>query len=160
MTTIVGDAKRMILVSDSQTSDDDSDTKAFNLSKVFKVPQGWLAGAGDLMSVQKVVEYFKDGKKGKPPIIKIENDADFMLLCSEGLFIAGKDLEFWQHEDVDAIGSGTAAALAVMALGHKAEEAVWAACQSDLYSGEPVKVYKLDNDKPIIWTKNGTSDSK
>ena len=62
MTTIVGDAKRMILVSDSQTSDDDSDTKAFNLSKVFKVPQGWLAGAGDLMSVQKVVEYFKDGK--------------------------------------------------------------------------------------------------
>ena len=47
-----------------------------------------------------------------------------------------------------------------MALGHKAEEAVWAACQSDLYSGEPVKVYSLENEKPIIWTKNGTSDSK
>ena len=54
MTTIIGDAKRKILVSDSQTSDDDSDTKAFNLPKVFKVPQGWLAGAGDMMSVQTV----------------------------------------------------------------------------------------------------------
>jgi hypothetical protein len=150
----------MILVSDSQISDDDSDTKAFNLSKVFKVPGGWLAGAGDLMSVQKVVEYFKEGKKGKPPIIKIENDADFMLLSNDGLFVSGKDLEFWEHTDVDAIGSGTAAALAVMALGHKAEEAVWAACHSDLYSGEPVKVYSLENEKPIIWTKNGTSDSK
>jgi hypothetical protein len=151
MTTIIGDAKRKILVSDSQTSDDDSDTKAFNLPKVFKVPQGWLAGAGDMMSVQRVVEWFKDGKKGKPPVIKIENDADFMLLSNDGLFVSGKDLEFWEHTDVDAIGSGTAAALAVMSLGHTAEEACWAACQSDLYSGEPVKVYTLGSDHPVIW---------
>ena len=52
MTTIVGDARRKILVSDSQTSDDDSDTKELNSDKVYRVPQGWLAGAGSTMSIQ------------------------------------------------------------------------------------------------------------
>lgn len=159
MTTIVGDAVRRIIVADSQISDTDSDTKAFNLDKVFKVPQGYLAGAGDYLSIQQVVKYFMEHKKGKAPVIKDADDADFMLLTEEGLFVSDKTLRFWQIQAYDAIGNGTQAALAVMALGHTAEEAVWASCQSELYSGEPVKVYSLDHE-PIIWKRNETTISE
>ena len=154
MTTVIGDPKRKIIVADSQFSDDDSDTKSLNNEKVYRVPQGWLAGAGDVLSIQEVVKYFNDGKKGKAPVIKDADDADFMLLTEEGVFVSGKDLRFWQIQTFDAIGSGTLAALAVMALGHTAEEACWAACQSDLYSGYPVKVYSFENKEPTIYEKN------
>ncbi len=55
MTTIIGDPARKILVADSQISDDDSDTKSMRNNKVYRVPQGWLAGAGDVTSIQEVV---------------------------------------------------------------------------------------------------------
>ena len=151
MSTIIGDWRRKIIVTDSQVSDDDSDTKNFENEKVFRVPQGLLAGAGDYISIQEVVHYFMEGKKGKPPIIKDVDDADFMLLTHEGLFVSGKDLRFQRIQTYDALGSGTLAVLAVMTLGHTAEEACWAACRSDLYSGGDVKVYSLDSDKPKIY---------
>ena len=151
MSTIIGDWRRKIIVTDSQISDDDSDTKVLDGEKVFKVPQGLLAGAGDYISIQEVVQYFLDGKKGKPPVIKDIDDADFMLLTHDGLFVSGKDLRFQKIQKYDALGSGTLAALAVLSLGHTAEEACWAACVSDLYSGAPVKVYSLDSDKPEIY---------
>ena len=154
MTTIVGDAKRKIIVADSQYSDDDSDTKATDNEKVFRVPQGWIAGAGDVISIQEVVQYFMEGKKGKAPIIKDADDADFMLLTEEGLFVSGKDLSFQKIYTHDALGSGTLAALAVMSLGHTPEEACWAATQSDLYSGGAIKVYSFDNKQPTTYTYN------
>ena len=151
MSTIIGDWRRKIIVTDSQISDDDSDSKSFENDKVFRVPQGLLAGAGDFISIQEVVQYFMEGKKGKPPIIKDVDDADFMLLTHDGLFVSGKDLRFQKIQTYDALGSGTLAVLAVMTLGHTAEEACWAACRSDLYSGGDVKVYSLDSDKPKIY---------
>lgn len=154
MTTIVGDPKRNVIVADSQTSDDDSDTKDLNNEKVFRVPQGWLAGAGNTMSIQEVVKYFMDGKKGKAPIIKDVDDADFMLLTDEGVFVSGKDLRFWQIYTPDAIGSGTLAAIAAMTLGHTPEEACWAACQTDLYSGGAIKTYSFDSKTPTVYAKN------
>lgn len=152
MTTIVGDWRRKVLVADTQISDDDSDTKTYGNDKVFKIPQGLLAGAGDFISVQQVVEWFREGKKGKQPVIKDADDADFIMLTHEGLYVSGNDLRFRNIQTYDALGSGTLAALAVMSLGHSAEEAVWASTQSDLYSGEPVKVYSLNNE-PTIWRK-------
>jgi hypothetical protein len=153
MSTIVGDAVRKIIVADSQISDDDSNTKQFGIDKVFNVPQGLLAGAGDFVSIQQVVEYFIDHKKGKAPAIKDSDDADFMLLTHEGLFVSGKDLRFQKVQTYDALGTGTSAVLAVMAFGHSAEEACWAACQSDLYSGGDVRIYSLGSKEPTIWTK-------
>ena len=153
MSRIVGDAVRKIIVADSQISDDDSNTKHFENDKVFRVPQGLLAGAGDLTSIQKVYEYLSEGKKGKAPVIKESDDADFMLLTNDGLFVSGKDLRFQKVQTYDALGSGTLAVLAVMALGHSAEEACWAACQSDLYSGGDIKVYSLSSKEPTIWTR-------
>lgn len=154
MSTVIGDAKRKIIVADSQISDDDSNTKQFGIDKVFYVPQGLLAGAGDFVSIQQVVDYFSDGKKGKAPIIKDSDDADFMLLTHEGLFVSGKDLRFQKIQTYDALGTGTSAALAVMALGHSAEEACWATCQSDLYSGGDIKIYSLGSNEPTIWRRD------
>lgn len=151
MSTIIGDWRRKIIVTDSQISDDDSDTKALDCEKVFRVPQGLLAGAGDFISIQEVVHYFSEGKRGKPPIIKDADDADFMLLTHDGLFVSGKDLRFQRIQTYDALGSGTLAVLAVMALGHTAEEACWAACRSDLYSGGDIKTYTLDSNEPRIY---------
>ena len=154
MSTIVGDWQRKIIVTDSQVSDDDSDTKNFENEKVFRVPQGLLAGAGDFISIQIVVEYFKNDKKGKAPIIKDADDADFMLLANDGLYVSGKDLRFQKVPTYEALGSGTMAVLSAMVLGHTAEEACWAATQSDLYSGGNVKVYSLNNKEFIVWKRD------
>ena len=154
MTTIIGDPARKVLVADSQISDDDSDTKSLGNNKVYRVPQGWLAGAGDVTSIQEVVKYFNDGKKGKAPVIKEAADADFMILTGEGIFVSGKDLRFWQIFTPDALGSGTLAALAAMTLGHTAEEACWAACQTDLYSGGDIKVYTFEAKEPVVYKKD------
>jgi hypothetical protein len=154
MSTIVGDWQRKIIVTDSQVSDDDSDTKNFENEKVFRVPQGLLAGAGDFISIQIVVEYFKNDKKGKTPIIKDADDADFMLLANDGLYVSGKDLRFQKVPTYEALGSGTMAVLSAMVLGHTAEEACWAATQSDLYSGGDVKVYSLNNKEFTVWKQD------
>ena len=154
MSTIIGDWQRKIIVTDSQVSDDDSDTKNFENEKVFRVPQGLLAGAGDFISIQIVVDYFKDGKKGKAPIIKDADDADFMLLTNDGLYFSGKDLRFQKVPTYDALGSGTMAALSAMVLGHTAEEACWAATKSDLYSGGDVRVYSLDSKEFTVWRRD------
>ena len=151
MTTIVGDPRRKVIVADSQTSDDDSDTKNLKEEKVYRVPQGWIAGAGNTVSIQEVVKYFMDGKKGKAPVIKDADDADFMLLTDEGVFVSGKDLHFWQINTPDALGTGTKAAMAAMSLGHTAEEACWAACQTDLYSGGAVNTYSYDAKTPTTY---------
>jgi len=154
MSTIIGDWTRKIIVTDSQVSDDDSDTKNFENEKVFRVPQGLLAGAGDFISIQIVVEYFKNDKKGKAPIIKDADDADFMLLANDGLYVSGKDLRFQRVPTYEALGSGTMAVLSAMVLGHTAEEACWAATKSDLYSGKNVKVYSLNNKEFTVWKRD------
>ena len=154
MSTIIGDWTRKLIVTDSQVSDDDSDTKNFENEKVFRVPQGLLAGAGDFISIQTVVEYFRNDKKGKAPIIKDVDDADFMLLTNDGLYVSGKDLRFQKVPTYEALGSGTMAALAVMVLGHTAEEACWAATKSDLYSGGDVRVYSLDSKEFTVWCRD------
>ena len=153
MSTIIGDWSRKIIVADSQVSDTESNTKTFQNEKVFHIPQGILAGAGDFITIQEVVQYFTDGKKGKPPVIKDADDADFMLLTNEGLFVSGKDLRFQNVKTYEALGTGTLAVLAVMALGHTAEEACWAATQSDLYSGGDIRVYSLNNKDFTVWKK-------
>jgi hypothetical protein len=76
-----------------------------------------------------------------------------MLLTNEGLFVSGKDLRFQKITTYEALGTGTSAVLAVMALGHTAEEACWAATQSDLYSGGDIRVYSLNNKDFTVWKK-------
>lgn len=157
MTTIAGDAIRMVLVSDSQFSDPDASMKFFE-DKIFEVPGGFLGGCGEWADLEKVRDWLRSNKKTRKPIIK--NDSDFIILTSEGIFTADKKLDFEQTRTHNAIGSGAMAAETVMRLGYTAEDAVYMACQVDLYSHGPIKTYSLDKPveeyqgKPIYYEKS------
>jgi ATP-dependent protease HslVU (ClpYQ) peptidase subunit len=151
MTILIADARRMVLVSDSQISDSESNIKYLQQEKVYEIPEGLIAGAGDLCSIQKVVEWFRNGKKDKEkPEIQADDDADFILLNNDGMFIINRSLDSYRVKSYDAIGSGLSIALGVMKLGHSAEDAAWAATQVDLGCGGDVKIYSLQS-RPVIY---------
>jgi 20S proteasome alpha/beta subunit len=150
MTTIVIDPKRKILVTDSQVSDEDAGIK-YSQNKVYAVPGGWLGAAGAVVDIQKAVRWARGELKRKP---KMTFDNTFVMLTGDGVFSATSALD-WQSEDSPmAIGSGAMAAEAVLRLGMSAEDAVDMACQIDLRSSGPIKIYTLDDAEPIVWKKN------
>ena len=139
MTTIVGDWKNKILVADSQFSDDDTGIKYFE-DKVIAIDGGYLGVAGNWVDGEKVAEYVNKKSKTKP---KLKSDSSFLKLTDEGLFACGDDLEWERVRTFMAIGSGSMAAEVCMRMGLTAEEAIKWACNVDLKSHEPIKVYKL-----------------
>jgi hypothetical protein len=141
MTTIVGDWRRKIIVSDSQFSDDDTGIKYFE-EKVVPIEGGWLGVAGNWCDCEKVVEYLNKKGKRKP---KLKNDSSFLKLTQEGLFYCGDDLEWERAKTFMAIGSGAMAAEVCLRMDLSAEEAVKWACNVDLKSSEPLRTYSLDN---------------
>ena len=141
MTTIVGDWRRKIIISDSQFSDDDTGIKYFE-EKVVPIEGGWLGVAGNWCDCEKVVEYLNKKSKRKP---KLKNDSSFLKLTQEGLFYCGDDLEWERAKTFMAIGSGAMAAEVCLRMDLSAEEAVKWACNVDLKSSEPLKTYFLDN---------------
>lgn len=145
MTTIVGDWRRKIIISDSQFSDDDTGIKYFE-EKVVPIEGGWLGVAGNWCDCEKVVEYLNKKSKRKP---KLKNDSSFLKLTQEGLFYCGDDLEWERAKTFMAIGSGAMAAEVCLRMDLSAEEAVKWACNVDLKSSEPLKTYSL-NDKNAL----------
>lgn len=139
MTTIVGDWINKKLVADSQFSDDDSGIKYFE-EKVFPIDGGYLGVAGNYVDAEKVIDYLNKKTKTKP---KLKADSSFLKLTFDGLFSCGDDLEWERVRTYMAIGSGSMAAEVCMRMGLSAEEAVKWACDVDLKSHEPIKVYKL-----------------
>ena len=154
MTTIVGDWRQKILVSDSQFSDDDTGIKYFD-EKVVPIEGGWLGVAGNWCDCEKGVDYLNKKSRRKP---KLKNDSSFLKLTQDGLFYCGDDLEWERAKEFMAIGSGIHAAEAIMRSGSTAEEAVYWACQVDLMSHEPVKVYSLDSKEPTLWVRPTTNE--
>lgn len=147
MTTIVGDWNRKILVADSQFSDDDAGIKYFE-DKILPIDGGWLGVAGNWCDAEKVIEYINKKGKAKP---KLKPDSSFLKLTSEGLFSCDDDLEWERVRSFMAIGSGTMAAEVCLRMGLDAEVAVKWACNVDLMSHEPIKVYSLTNKEPTIY---------
>ena len=147
MTTIVGDWRRKILVSDSQFSDDDSGLKYFD-EKIYPIDGGWVGVAGNYVDADKVLEYLRKKPKTKP---KIMSDSSFIKLTAEGLFYCGDDLEWERSKTFMAIGSGAMAAEVCLRMGLTAEEAVMWACNVDLKSHEPIYVYDLNSTKGQIY---------
>jgi hypothetical protein len=139
MTTIVGDWINKKLVADSQFSDDDAGIKYFE-DKIIPIDGGYLGVAGNWVDGEKVADYINKKTKNKP---KLKSDSSFLKLTSEGLFSCGDDLEWERVRTFMAIGSGSMAAEVCMRMGLSAEEAVKWACDVDLKSHEPIKVYKL-----------------
>lgn len=149
MTTIVGDWKRKILVSDSQFSDTDSGIKYFE-EKIFSIDGGWLGVAGNYVDAEKVIEYLNKKSKVKP---KLKPDSAFFKLTNEGLFVCGDDLEWERVRTFMVIGSGAMAAETCMRMGLSAEESVGWACSVDAMSHDPIRVYALGESSPIVWIK-------
>ena len=140
MTTIVGDWKNKILVADSQFSDDETGIKYFE-EKIIAIEGGYLGIAGNWVDGERVAEYINKKSKTKP---KLKTDSSFLKLTEEGLFACGDDLEWERVRTFMAIGSGAMAAEVCMRMGLSAEESVKWACNVDLKSHEPIKVYKLE----------------
>jgi hypothetical protein len=145
MTTIVGDWRRKIIISDSQFSDDDTGIKYFE-EKVVPIEGGWLGVAGNWCDCEKVVEYLNKKGKRKP---KLKNDSSFLKLTQEGLFYCGDDLEWERAKTFMAIGSGAMAAEVCLRMDLSAEEAVKWACNVDLKSSEPLKTYALGDKNAV-----------
>ena len=141
MTTIVGDAKRNILVSDSQFTDTDTGIKYFD-EKIVKIDGGWLGVAGNWSDCSKVVDYLNKKTKTKP---KLKPDSSFIKLTAEGLFYCGDDLDWEESKSFMCIGSGAMAAEVCMRMGLTAEESIKWACNVDLGSHEPIRVYHLNS---------------
>lgn len=139
MTTIIGDWINKKIVADSQFSDTDTGIKYFD-DKVVAIDGGWLGVAGNWCDCEKVVEYLNKKTKTKP---KLKPDSAFIKLTHEGLFYCGDDLEWERAKVFMAIGSGAMAAEVCMRMGLTAEESIKWACNVDLHSHEPVKVYEL-----------------
>lgn len=140
MTTIVGDWRRKILVSDTQYSDDDTGIK-YHEDKVFPIPGGWFGGAGHKSDIEKVYAWLK-GQVSKKP--KLKNTNSFLMLTDKGLFSTDNTLEWETVNTFLAIGSGAMAAEALLRKDFSAEEAVRGACDVDLSSSEPIRIYELD----------------
>lgn len=156
MTTITGDWRNKILVSDSQFSDDDGGIKYFE-DKIFKISGGWLGVAGNYVDAEKVLDYLQKKPKTKP---KLKSDSSFIKLTDEGLFVCDDDLEWERVRTFMSIGSGAMAAEVCMRIGLSAPEAVSWACNVDLMSHEPIKIYTLQSDVPTIWKRDETTISE
>lgn len=140
MTTIVGDWKNKIMVSDTQYSDDDTGIK-YHEEKVFAIPGGWFGGAGHKSDIEKVLAWVRGETPKKP---KIKNSNSFLKLTNEGLFSTDNSLEWETVNTFIAIGTGAMAAEALLRNGFSAEAAVRGACDVDLASSEPIKLYELN----------------
>jgi hypothetical protein len=140
MTTIVGDWKNKIMVSDTQYSDEDTGIK-YHEEKVFPIPGGWFGGAGHKSDIEKAYAWVRG--KGKKP--KLRNTNSFLMLTKDGLFSSDNTLDWETVNTFIAIGSGAMAAEALLRKGFSAEESVQGACDVDLSSSEPIKTYKLDD---------------
>jgi len=140
MTTIVGDWRNKIMVSDTQYSDDDTGIK-YHEEKVFPIPGGWFGGAGHKSDIEKVYAWVC-GKTNKKP--KLKNTNSFLKMTAEGLFSTDNSLEWETVNTFLAIGTGAMAAEVLLRKDFSAEEAVRAACEVDLSSSEPIKIYHLD----------------
>lgn len=139
MTTIVGDWRHKIMVSDSQYSDEDTGLK-YQAEKVYPIQGGFFGGAGHKSDIEKVFKWLNGETKTKP---KIKNQNSFIKMTSEGLYSSDNSLEWESVDDFIAIGTGAMAAEALLRSGLSAEESVKMACSVDLYSCEPVKTYTL-----------------
>jgi len=140
MTTIVGDWINKILVSDSQFSDEETGIKYYE-DKILQIDGGWIGVAGNWSDAEVVIEYINKKSKVKP---KLKPDSAFLKLTNEGLFVCGDDLEWERVRTFMAIGTGAMAAEVCMRMGLTAEESVKWACNVDLKSSEPIKIYKLN----------------
>ena len=139
MTTIVADARKGVMVSESKCTGNGSWVP---MTKIFRVNGDLFGFAGGVNERERWLKWHRAGRKGPRP--KLENFEGLLLkpdgtlyeLCSDGL-------EMLIERGFHAVGSGGSAALGAMFAGKDAREAVEIACLIDSGSGGDVCVFEL-----------------
>lgn len=138
MTTIAMDHRTGVAASDSKCT---IGAIWVTSTKVFRHKDELIGLAGLDSQGQRWLEWHKSGKKGAAPKM---DQADALILRRDGVYYVQDDCaEFRVERGFHAIGTGAAAAMAVMLAGHSAEEAVRIAIQVDAQSGGEVQVFNL-----------------
>ena len=138
MTTIAVDHRTGVAASDSKCT---IGAIWVTTTKVHRHKDELIGLAGTDSQGQRWLEWYKAGKKGVAPKM---DQAEALILRKDGVYYVQDDCaEFKVERGFHAIGTGGAAAMAVMLAGHTAEEAVRIAIQVDAQSGGEVQVFPL-----------------
>lgn len=138
MTTVAWDGKMM--AADSATVA--GTVKFSTATKLYEV-DGFLLGlAGPRDSAQAFLAWFTCGRREAdfPVSQRGDNWADNIIITPTGQLIRYEQTPFCMEypNQIMAVGSGAQLALGAMAAGKNAEQAVFIACQYDIYSDGPV----------------------
>jgi len=161
MTTAAWSAREGVLAVDTQVT---SGNRKFRAHKVARLGCGGLiAGSGNLADILKVqrwvqAEYSDDSR----PDFGEGEDGEFECLIVKGdgtIWLLDDDLEPLQVTDeFIAVGSGGPYAVAAMACGKSATEAVEIAAMFDAATSEPVVAWRLE--KPTAKAKKNGRKAK
>lgn len=147
MTTIIADAKRKVIVSDSRITTQSGLTQ-YAAEKVYRVGKSIYGEAGDNENGLKFRRWVLDGqpKKGRPAFGNTTDDEFCVLeIDREGMWMWDQTMVRQKLlEDVFAVGSGAKIALyAIKVLGKSAEEAIEEAAKIDMHTAPPVQCLSL-----------------
>ncbi|NIT13220.1 MAG: hypothetical protein GTN99_02950 [Candidatus Dadabacteria bacterium] len=146
MTTIAFDGK--ILAADSRIGGDYNDDTG---AKIQQVGSAYIGIAGSVSAALLFIKWFRDQTKPRPEFADDNNDFYCLVIRKEG-----KKRRKWTASVYDnnmvkmetgtpaAIGSGSPYAIAAMACGKNAIDAVKIARQFDPYTGGRIKSINLD----------------
>jgi hypothetical protein len=138
LTTIAADVRTGIMVSESRCTNGSTWVPS---TKIYRIGDELIGIAGAVIDEQKWLKWHRSGRKGPRP--KLEAFSALILRKGELYEADAQGLEMLIERGFHAIGSGGAAATAVMLAGHEAEEAVRIACLVDAGSGGDLQIHRL-----------------
>lgn len=89
-----------------------------------------------------MLDFYEWGDGKTSDVKRLNEESEYMLVLEDEIWTVHGFLVSRKREYA-AIGSGMGEALAAMMLGKSAKEAVWVACQINLYCHEPVVTFSV-----------------
>jgi ATP-dependent protease HslVU (ClpYQ) peptidase subunit len=120
----------------------------FNVTKIKKIRGHLVFSAGDFDSANMLFKWFEDGAKPDSyPTCQNDKDRWVVLIVitpdKQILRYEKEPVSYVIEEPFAAVGSGRDYAMAAMAMGANAIEAVKIACQFDIYCGDGIDTLTL-----------------
>lgn len=135
MTTIAYDGKTLAV--DSRISDNQDTITSERGKKLFKVGDKWIAFSGDWQDAMLALDWFRAGEpKDKKP--QLDNLTAFVKIGSR-CYRYEKKLARWEVKAPAATGSGYEFALAAMACGKTARQAIQLAAKFNLTTNSRIQ---------------------
>jgi hypothetical protein len=145
MTTIVANLECM--AADSRVSVEGG--PMYHADKIFRIGDSLFGTAGDAMMGLLMIDWLRGMRKNRLALYKLWTDYErscftLLELNSTGLYLwDGWAIPEKLKDSRYAVGSGAMAAIAALDSGRSPEDAVKAAMQQDVYTGNPVQVEYL-----------------